>query len=72
MVGWLVFGALGAALAAELYVIYKKEEKISVDEQENECACKYNCCGCCKEKEEEEIEVVDSLECKKEDVDIEE
>ncbi len=58
MVGWLVFGALGATLAAELYFMFKHEEKMSVDEQENECACKYNC-GCCH-NEEDEIEVVEN------------
>ena len=56
MMGWFVFGTLGAILAAELYVIFKQEEKMSVDEQENECACKCNCCHCHKEEENKEEE----------------
>ncbi len=58
MVQWIVFGTLGAVLAAELYVMFKKGEKISIDEQENECACKCNCKNC--HKDEYEVEVVDS------------
>ena len=51
MVGFLVFGTLSAVLAAEMYVLLNHEEKTSIDEQENECACKYN-----KEEEKEENE----------------
>lgn len=54
MVGFLVFGTLCAILGAELYCMYQKEEKIEIDEQENECACKYHCCHCHKENKEEE------------------
>lgn len=68
--GWLIFGALGAALVAEMCYLYKKEE-MEADKQGNECACKCNCCH--HEEEEkheccghchEDIEVVDSVECK--------
>ena len=52
--GWLVFGTLGAVLVAEMYYLYKQEEKIEMDEQENECACKYHCCHCHEENKEEE------------------
>ena len=58
MVGWLVFGTLGATLAAELYVMYKNESK-----KEQKCKCS---CGCCCKEKEEEIEVVDSLDNKDE------
>lgn len=54
MIGFLVFGTLSAVLVAEMYYLYKKEEKISIDEQENECACKYHCCHCNKEENNEE------------------
>ena len=53
--GWITFGALCAVLAAEMYVIFKYEEKMSVDEQEDECACKCHCCHC-HDKEEENKE----------------
>ena len=53
---WIVAGALGAIFAAELYYMFKREEKMSIDEQENECACKCNCKNCHKD----EHEVVDS------------
>ena len=54
MIGFLVFGTLSAVLVAEMYYLYKKEEKIGIDEQENECACKYHCCHCNKEENNEE------------------
>ena len=53
MLGFLVFGTLSAVLAAEMYYLYKKEE-IGIDEQEDECACKYHCCHCHKEENDEE------------------
>ena len=52
----ILFGTLGAILAAELYVIFKQEEKMSVDEQENEYACKCHCCHC-KEEENKDEEI---------------
>ena len=55
MLGFLVFGTLSAVLVAELYYLYKLEEKdIGIDEQEDECACKCHCCHCHKEENEEE------------------
>ena len=54
--GWLVFGTLGAVLAAELYFMFKHGEKMGIDEQENECACKCHCCHCHKEEENKEEE----------------
>ncbi len=53
MVGWLVFGTLGAVLAAELYFMFKKEEE---QQQEEECKCN---CGCCNQ---EKIDLLDSLQ----------
>jgi hypothetical protein len=54
MIGFLVFGTLGAVLVAEMYYLFQKEEKIDIDEQENECACKCKCCHCHKEENDEE------------------
>ncbi len=49
MVGFLVFGTLTAALVAELYFLYKREE----EDVEQECKCK---CGCCHKEEENKEE----------------
>ena len=52
MLGFLVFGTLGAVLAAELYVMHKHETY--------KCKCG---CGCnCKCECEDVVEVVDSLD----------
>ncbi len=56
MVGFLVFGTLTATLLAELYILGKREAD-KAKEEEHKCNC-----GCCHN--EDEVEIVDSLENK--------
>ena len=66
MLGFLVFGTLGAILAAELYA----ELYVMHKHETYKCKCGCNCnkgcnCGCncnCKCKCEDVVEVVDSLD----------
>ena len=48
MLGFSVFGTLATVLAAELYVIFKKEEELE-KEKEHKCNC-----GCCHHEEDKE------------------
>ena len=62
--GWLVFGTLGAVLAAELYFMFKHEEE---KQQEEDCKCN---CGCCGEKEAKLIDLLQGIN-KEDEVDVE-
>lgn len=54
MAGFIVVVTLGAILGAELYFMFKKEEKRIAEEEQAKSEKGCCSCGCCKCNKEEE------------------